>query len=406
MSSPNEETQDPTGARPTVTLRKGAQRRALAGHPWIYSNEIDMTPAAKALPAGTAVRVKAEDGRAIGVALFNPHSLIAGRLLDDDPDLPIDVPFLARRLERALALRERLYDRPFYRLIHAEADRLPGVVIDRFGETLVLQTNSAGMERLLDLLVEAIDMVLRPRALLLRNDSPTRKLEGLESYVRVISGQIEGPLALEENGVRFLADPREGQKTGWFFDQRENRARVAALAKDMRVLDIYSYCGGFAITAAARGAGEVTAVDRSEAALALAEQAAALNGVAERCRFRRADAFTELEAMAKAAQSFDIVVADPPAFVKSKKDLGQGARAYRKLARLSAACVRPSGFLFIASCSHNMEPAMFAEEVRRGVHDLARGARILAATGAAPDHPVHPALPETAYLKGLLLQID
>lgn len=406
MTTANDNISAPAGARPTVTLRKGAQRRALAGHPWIYSNEIEMTPAAKALPPGQVVRVKAEDGRPIGTALFNPHSLIAGRLIDADPHLAIDAGFLARRLERALALRERLYDKPFYRLIHAEADGLPGVVLDRFGDTLVLQTNSAGMERLLDLLIEAIERVLKPEAILLRNDSPTRKLEGLETYVRMAKGTLEGPLSLEENGVRFLADPREGQKTGWFFDQRENRARVAALAKDMSLLDVYSYCGGFALAAAAAGAREVTAVDRSEAALALAEQAAAANDWAERCRFRRADAFTELEAMAKAKQNFDIVVADPPAFVKSKKDLGQGSRAYRKLARLSAECVRPGGFLFIASCSHNMEAGLFAEEVRRGIHDLAREARVLASTGAAPDHPVHPALPESAYLKGLLLQID
>lgn len=406
MTSANDNIHALAGERPIVTLRKSAQRRALAGHPWIYSNEIEMTPSVKALAAGSVVRVKAEDGRPIGTALFNPHSLIAGRLLDADPGVAIDATFLARRLERALTLRERLYDKPFYRLVHAEADGLPGVVLDRFGDILVLQTNSAGMERLLDPLAEAIDRVLKPQALLLRNDSPARKLEGLETYVRMASGALEGPLSLEENGVRFLADPREGQKTGWFFDQRENRARVAALAKDMRVLDVYSYCGGFALAAAAAGASEVTAVDRSEAALALAEQAATLNGFAERCRFRRADAFTELEAMGRAQQNFDIVVADPPAFVKSKKDLGQGSRAYRKLARLSADCVRPGGFLFIASCSHNMEAGLFAEEVRRGIHDLARASRILAATGAAPDHPVHPALPESAYLKGLLLQID
>jgi 23S rRNA (cytosine1962-C5)-methyltransferase len=392
--------------RPTVVLRKGAQRRALAGHPWVYSNEIEMRRETKALPAGSVVRLVAEDGRAIGAAMFNPHSLIAARILDRDPDAAIDAGFLARRLERALSLRERLYDRPFYRLVHAEADGLPGAVIDRFGETLVMQTNTAGMERLLDALVEAIGTVLAPRTLLLRNDAPARKLEGLEPYVRLLSGTMEGPIELEENGVRFLADPREGQKTGWFFDQRENRARVAALARGARLLDIYCYCGGFALQAAAAGAAEVLAIDRSEAALALAGKAAEMNGLLPRCRFRRADAFTELEALAKAGQDFDIVVADPPAFVKSKKDLGQGARAYRKLARLSAACVRPGGFLFIASCSHHMEAPLFAEEVRRGIHDLARASRILAATGAAPDHPVHPALPETAYLKGLLLQID
>ena len=190
------------------------------------------------------------------------------------------------------------------------------------------------------------------------------------------------------------------------FRSRENRANVAALARGQRLLDVYCYSGGFAITAAVAGAREIHAIDRSEPALALAGEAAAMNGVAERCKFERGDAFESLDRLGSAGERYDIVVADPPAFVKSKKDIGAGSRAYRKLARLAASCVAPGGFLFIASCSHNMEAGAFAEEVRRGLQDAARGGRILRSSGAAPDHPVHPHLPESAYLKALLLQLD
>jgi 23S rRNA (cytosine1962-C5)-methyltransferase len=224
--------------------------------------------------------------------------------------------------------------------------------------------------------------------------------------VKLAKGSLDGPVELKENGLRFLADPREGQKTGWFYDQRDNRAAVARLAAGARLLDVYSYAGGFALAGAAAGAREVVAVDRSQAALDLAQGAAGLNGLAERCRFRRAEAFEELERLAEAGERFDIVVADPPAFVKSKKELNQGARGYRKLARLSAALVAPEGFLFIASCSHNMPVDEFERQVARGLGDAGREGRILRAAGAAADHPLHPALPESAYLKSLLLQLD
>jgi len=241
---------------------------------------------------------------------------------------------------------------------------------------------------------------------LLRADSSARSQEGLSEYVKLTKGEIEGPVELEENGLRYLADLGQGQKTGWFYDQRENRAAVARLAEGASVLDIYSYTGGFALAAAAAGASEVTILDRSDAALTLAEKAAQLNGLAGRCRFRRAEAFEELERLGQAPPRFGIVVADPPAFVKSKKELKQGARGYRKLARLTAALVQPGGFLFIASCSHNMPADEFERQVARGLIDAAREGRILRAAGAAADHPVHPALPESAYLKSLLLQID
>ncbi|MGH7000764.1 MAG: class I SAM-dependent rRNA methyltransferase, partial [Stellaceae bacterium] len=240
----------------------------------------------------------------------------------------------------------------------------------------------------------------------LRNDGTGRKLEGLAEEVWVAAGTLDGSVELVENGARFFADPIAGQKTGWFYDQRENRRAVAALANGCRLLDAYCFAGGFAVTAARAGASAVVAIDRSEAALALAGRAAAANGVEARCRFARAEAFVELERLATVGERFDIVVADPPAFVKSKKDLGAGLRGYRKLARLAASVVAPRGLLFIASCSHNVGVAEFAEAVRRGVFDAGRDGRILQSAGAAPDHPVHPFLPESAYLKSELLALD
>jgi 23S rRNA (cytosine1962-C5)-methyltransferase len=390
----------------TVTLKGGEHRRVVSGHPWVFSNEVIMDSRAKALAPGSLVTVASYDGRPLGTFMFNPHSLIAARLLTRDPAAAVDRRFLADRLERARALRDRLFEAPFYRLVHAEADDVPGLVIDRFGERLVVQVNTAGMERLLPELLAALEEVLRPAAVLLRNDSGARTLEGLEGYVRWATGGGEGPVGLVENGARFLVDLGEGQKTGWFFDQRENRASVARLAGGARVLDLYCYTGGFAVQAAAGGAASVLGVDRSEGALALAGRSAALNGVEGRCRFERGDAFGTLEALAGEGDRFDVVVADPPAFVKSKKELNQAARGYRKLARLAAALVRPGGFLFIASCSHHMTAENFGEQVARGLGEAGRSGRILRASGAGPDHPVHPFLPETAYLKALLLQID
>jgi len=397
---------DDPKTRPIVTLQPGRHKRADSGHPWVYSNEIVMDAAAKALPPGTLVTLRKAGGEALGVATFNAHTLVSARLLDRDAKRRIDRDFFIARLESALALRRRLYAEPHYRLVHAEADGLPGIAADRFGDVLVAQINTAGMARLEPEWVAACDAVLAPRAIVLRNDSPARALEGLEPELRIAKGEIDGPIELLENGARFLADPREGQKTGWFFDQRDNRRFVAGLSAGARVLDLYCYAGGFAVAAAQAGADAVLALDRSEPALALAAAAAALNGVGQRCRFQRADAFGELSRLVAAGERFGVVIADPPAFVKSKKDLGPGLRGYRKLARLAAALVEPGGVLFIASCSHNVEPADFAEAVRRGLEDAERSGRILRSAGAAPDHPVHPWLPESAYLKAQALVLD
>ncbi len=393
-----------TSVRPIVKIAPTHSKRVRGGHPWAYSNEITMDAAAKALPPGTLVTIEDAGGEKLGAAIFNPHSLIAARFVTRDARETVDTDFVAARLKRALALRDTLYPRPFYRLVHAEADGLPGLVIDRYGDVLAVQANAAGMELLLPQILEALDAVLAPTTILLKNSSSARTLEGIELYDRVAKGALAGPVELEENGARFLADLAEGQKTGWFFDQRDNRAGVAALAKGRAVADFYSYGGGFAVQAAKAGAAKVVAIDRSEPALDLAQRSAGLNGVV--IETARAEAFAEMERLALAGAQFGIVVADPPAFVKSKKDLEAGAKGYRKMVRLAAPLVEPGGFLFAASCSHHIDPVRFAEEVRHGLANANRMGRILRASGAAPDHPVHPFLPESAYLKALLLQLD
>lgn len=391
-------------SNPSIHILPGRSRRLRGGHPWVFSNELTMDAAAKSLAPGSVVSVIDAGGEKLGIAHFNPHSLIALRLLSTDYGTVVDQEFVAIRLRRALGLRDLIFGRPYYRMVHAEADGLPGLIIDRYGDTVVLQANTAGMELLLPVILAAVDEVLAPATVVLKNDSAVRKLEGLDLYDRVEKGQLADPVELEENGARFLADLAGGQKTGWFFDQRDNRQAVAALAAGRSVADFYCYAGGFAIQAARAGASRVLAVDRSEASLALAERAAGLNGVT--IETTRAEVFAEMERLATTGRRFDIVVADPPAFVKSRKDLAAGAKGYRKMTRLAAGLVEPGGFLLVASCSHHLDALAFADEVRHGISTAGRGGRILRSAGAAADHPVHPFLPESAYLKALLLQLD
>jgi 23S rRNA (cytosine1962-C5)-methyltransferase len=397
---------DDPASRSSVTLLPGHHRRAEGGHPWIYSNEVRMDAAVKALSPGELVTLRRTDGSALGVGMFNPHSLLAARLLDRDCGRAIDRRFLARRIQRALRLRERLFETPYYRLVHAEADGLPGLVVDRFAEVLAVQANAAGMARLEPLILEALDALLAPAALVLRNDSPARALEGLPRETRMAKSTIDGPILVHENGAVFGADLLGGQKTGWFFDQRDNRRFVAGLARDARVLDLYCFTGGFAVQAARAGAAAVLGIDSSEPALGLAADAAARNGVGEICGFRRGDAFAETARLAAAGERFDLVIADPPAFAKSRREVGAALRGYRKLTRLAASVTANRGILFLACCSHNVGEAEFAEAVRRGLVDAGRDGRILRAAGAGADHPVHPALPETAYLKAMTLALD
>jgi 23S rRNA (cytosine1962-C5)-methyltransferase len=389
---------------PSVLLRAGEDRRVRGGHPWAFSNEILMDAETKALPPGSLAILRAPGGEALGLVTFNPHSLIAARLLTSNPEANVDALFLGRRLAQATALRDRLVGVPYYRLIHAEADGLPGVIIDRFGDALVVQVNTAGMELLTPVLLEALEAELSPRTIVLKNDSPVRELEGLKRGTSIAKGDADQPIELTENDAKFVADLEGGQKTGWFYDQRDNRRFMAGLAKGASVLDVYSYSGGFGVLAARQGAKSVVCIDRSQPALEAARAAAALNGVDNVVSFEKSEAFDALEK--SNGKSYDVVICDPPAFVKSRKDLKIGAQGYRKLVRLAAPLVTKGGFFFVASCSHLVDPPLFAEQVRRGLRDAGRSGRILRSSGAALDHPVHPGLPETAYLKALTLQLD
>lgn len=386
--------------RPIVRLLPGRHKRLKLGHPWAYSNEIDMTAEVRRIEPGSSVTLVNAGGEPLGAAIFNPHSLAAARLLGRDTSLVPDRSWLGSRLKAAADLRTRLGLMPYCRLVHAEADGLPGVIVDLFGDVAVVQLNTAGMARLEGEIIDAVREVLDPAVLLFRNDSAIRGMEGLEREVRVVFGELAGPVPLIENGQRFLCDPAGGQKTGWFYDQRENRAFVARFARGARVLDIYAYLGGFGLQALAAGAREAVLVDRSEAALALARRSA--DGF--RAEWIKADAFTFLEDTGIGC--FDLVVVDPPAFVKSRKDLAAGLRGYRKLVRLAARRVARGGVLFAASCSHNVGAEQFAAEFGRGLGEAGRLGRILRFAGAGPDHPVHPMLPESAYLKAIVAQLD
>ncbi|MDI9409022.1 MAG: class I SAM-dependent rRNA methyltransferase [Candidatus Pacebacteria bacterium] len=391
---------------PTVTLMPHHSARLRHGHPWLYANEVKMSAALKQLPAGSLVWVQSSEGYNLGTAIFNPHSLIVGRLVSRQKIATLDEGFFAGKLRRALELRQAWFKEPYFRLIHAEADGLPGVIIDLYGTVVVVQLNTAGMSVFSDSLLAALTLVLSPTAVLLRNDSAARESEGLEREVILAQGKIPPQIEVRENGAVFLVDLQEGQKTGWFYDQRENRRRIGHLARGGRVLDVFCYLGGFGIEALVAGAESATLVDRSESALAAAVQSAERSQVAARCSVSRGEGFEVMAAMIEAKQRFDLVVVDPPAFVKSKKHLAVGLKAYSKMTEAAAELVTPGGYLLAASCSHNVSPDAFAEAVSRGLSRAERSGRILFTAGADYDHPVHPHLPESAYLKAICLVLD
>lgn len=392
--------------RPQIFLLPGRDKRLGRGHPWVYSNEVKIDADAKALQPGTTVTLLRVDGKPLGVASFNPHALICARIYDLDHHTEIGREFFVSRLWRAMNMREKFYDAPYYRLVHADADGMPGIVIDRLGDTLVCQINTAGADLMIEPLLEALDEVVKPTCVILRGDRRARQQEGLEPFQRVARGAADGPVEGREAEIRFLADVQDGQKTGWFFDQRDNRLFLAGLAKDATMLDLFCYEGGFALQAAAAGAQKTLGIDSSQSALDLAAENAKLNGFEAQCTWRRFEAFAALEEYASADRKFDIVIADPPAFAKSKGNLKAGLRGYRKLARMAAGAVKPGGYLMLCSCSHHVDPAAFAAENAAGLNGAGRTGRILRTAGAGPDHPVHPHLPESAYLKSILYQLD
>ena len=389
---------------PVLRLKRNEDRRLHAGHLWIFSNEVDtaQTPLPKFKP-GEVVRVLAHNDRALGLAYVNPQSLIAARMLETWK-LP-DTAWLAARIRTAMTLRDRLYPKPYYRLVYGESDGLPGLVVDRYGTSCVAQIGTAGMERLKPQIQEALSQVVKCDALLFKNDSTAREMEGLPSYVEAVKGAFDQPALVIEDGLEFQAPLAEGQKTGWFFDQAANRRALSKyVTAGGRVLDVFSYVGAWGIRAAHHGAREVTCVDSSAAALDLAAANAQRNRV--KVTIRKGDAFDVLEEFARQGARFDIVIVDPPAFAKRKKDLPKALAAYKRLNQLAIQVIAPEGILVSCSCSFHVS----AEDLQDAIAKAARGAdkhvQILEMGGQAPDHPVHPAIPETRYLKAYFCRIN
>lgn len=387
---------------PELRLRKGADRRLRGGHLWVYSNEVDTGRSPlSAFSAGDPVRVVASDNSLMGTAYVEPNNLICARLFAPRAETRPDGQFFRLAIERALQLRESSFDKPFYRLVYGDSDLLPGLVVDRYGDYLVLQLNNSGIERYEPDIIAALEACLAPRGVLLRADSRSRREQGLPDRVEVVLGEVPDELPLEENGVRFLAPVATGQKTGWFYDHRMSRARLASYVPGRSVLDVYSYVGGWGVQAAAFGARSVCCVDSSAAALAGVQQNAALNGVSEQVSTRQGQASEVMSELQAEGQTFDVVVLDPPAFIQRRKDLKKGINAYRKINELGLRLLSPGGLLVAGSCSMHLPRA----DLNTALQGAARRAncelRIVEQGAQGPDHPIHPAIPETEYLKAV-----
>ncbi|MEO7062150.1 MAG: class I SAM-dependent rRNA methyltransferase [Dokdonella sp.] len=391
---------------PALYLKRGEDARLRAGHLWVFSNEVDVarSPLSGFQP-GDVCAIVDHQNKPIGIGYVNPNSLIAARLVARGLEHALDRSLIVHRLNIALALRERLYAEPYYRLVFGESDGLPGLTLDRFGDVLVGQTTTAGMERLKDEITEAIVKVLKPRQLWWKNDAGSRAMEQLPDYSDLGHGEYGGETIVREGGLEFVIDPVGGQKTGWFYDQRGNRAQLERFVKGKRVLDMFSYLGGWGLSAAAFGASEVVCVDASAAAVEAIARNAERNGLSDRVSAIRADAFDHLKALREAREQFDVVILDPPAFVKRKKDLKEGSLAYRRLNELGMRVLAKDGILVTCSCSHHMPRAALLDGVQQGARHLDRQVQMLISLQQAPDHPVHPAIPETDYLKGFVCRV-
>lgn len=391
---------------PILTLKNNEERRLRAGHLWVFSNEVDTkkTPLTAFAPGQPAV-VAASRGRPLGVVTVNPGSLICARVMDSDPDTRLDVDFFRSRIRDALALRQRFYATPHYRLLFSEGDHVPGVVLDRYGDVVVGQLTTAGAEGLRDVILEAVLAELSPRAVIWRNDAAARDLEGLPRAVETAYGEAPEFLEIDEDGARFAVPALSGQKTGWFYDMRENRTALCRLVRGKTVLDLFAYAGAFSVRAALAGAASAVCLDSSEAARNMAAQNAARNGVAKTVEAVRADAGAFLEECAAAGRTFDVVSLDPPALVKRRKDLEAGLRAYERLNRLAMDVLADDGILMTCSCSQHVDAWDLRRVALRAANAAGRRAQVLAQGRQGPDHPAHPAMAETDYLKSFTLRL-
>ena len=385
---------------------KGDARAIRHGFPWVYANEVVTDRRTKAITAGTIAILEDSDRRPMGLVAVNPASKIFCRMLERDVDTPIDQAWFEAKFARALAHRARLYPDPFYRLIHAEADGLPGVVVDRFGDVAVVQPNAAYADAMIDILIDALMAVTGVTTVIMNGTGRARTLEGLIEKTEVMRGTAPtAPISVPMNGATYMADVMGGQKTGLFFDQRPNHAFAAGLSKDATVLDVFSHVGGFGLAALAGGAASVLAVDGSAPALALAEEGAAAMGVSDKFTTRKGDAFATLEALAEEGAQFDVVICDPPAFAPGRKSLDAGLRAYERVARLAAGLVKDSGYLGVCSCSHAADLTKFRNASARGIGRAGRRSQVIHTGYAGPDHPLMPHLAESGYLKAVFFRL-
>ncbi len=392
---------------PALYLKRGEDTRLRAGHLWVFSNEVDVarSPLSAFEPGQVCAIVDSRD-KPVGVGYVNPNSLICARLVNRGLEHVLDKSLFVHKLNVALALRERIFDEPYYRLVFGESDGLPGLTIDRFGEVVVAQATTAGMERLKNAIGEAIAKVLKPRQLWWKNDASIRAMENLPEYAELGAGEPSNePMIVREAGLEFECDPLAGQKTGWFYDQRGNRDHLQHLVKGKRVLDMFSYLGGWGLRAAACGASEVVCVDASQPAVDAIARNIARNGFTDRVTAVRADAFDHLKALREQREHFDVVILDPPAFVKRKKDLAEGRVAYRRLNELGMQVLARDGILITCSCSYHMPRSVLLDGVQQAARHLDRQAQLLWHLQQGSDHPIHPAIAETEYLKGFILRV-
>lgn len=387
-----------------LRLERGEERRIAAGHPWVFSNEVAADTPLKAFTPGEPAQIQSHRGQFLGYAYVNPHALICARILSRDAAHPVDLELIEHRVRTALTLRERLYREPYYRLIFGESDGLPGLVLDRYADLIVGQIATAGMERLKETVEQAVRELLRPAGFYWKNDSGARQLEQLPQISQAAFGEVPEEITVHEAGLRFTAPLAHGQKTGWFYDQCGNRARLARyLWPGARVLDVCSYVGAWGITALRAGAASACCVDSSESALRYAERNARANG--HGLQTLQADAFEALKSLHERGERFDVIVLDPPAFIKRKKDIPRGRAAYRKLNQLALSLIEGEGLLVSCSCSYHLAPEALTEILQAAARHSGRGVQILEAGGQSPDHPIHPAIPETRYLKALFCRV-
>ncbi|MGH8178328.1 MAG: class I SAM-dependent rRNA methyltransferase [Steroidobacter sp.] len=389
---------------PELRLKHNEDRRLSAGHLWVFSNEVDTarTPLQN-FQAGELCRVVSDREKFLGFAYINPHSLICARILGRDAAFVPGKSLIVHRLQVAQSLRRALYQQPYYRLIYGESDGLPGLVLDRFGDVIVGQIATAGMEAMREDIEAAVQKVIAPTAMLWKNDSGARDLEELPHYEQVAFGELPEALVVEEGGVRFSVPASGGQKTGWFFDQSANRLALRKYVGGARVLDVFSYLGAWGLGALRAGATEATCVDSSATALEALQANAAANGL--KASVLRGDGFDVLESLHAAGRRFDVVVIDPPAFIKRKKDAPKGEAAYKRLNLLAMQLLERDGFLVSCSCSWHLDADSLINAIQRAARHLNRFAQIVEVGGQAPDHPIHPAIPESRYLKAFFVRV-